>query len=294
MREHRVHQFFFGRFQIHCHHVALDELSDLRADHVRAEKLPGLLVENDFDQPLVLAKRSRLAVADKGKTPDANVELLIFRRLFGQTNRGDLRRAIGATGNHQLVHRVRMQSLDRLDADDAFVLGLVRQKRRTGDVADGVDSRHVGLAGAVDDNGAALGLHAEFLQTEIFDVADNADGGDDALDGKRLYATFAIIDGGGDAVAGLVELGDLGAGIDLDALLLETFARECGDLGIFGRKYLRQHLDHRHLGSEGAVERSELNADGAGADHQQRFWHLIRDHRLEIRPNEFLVRLEPR
>src|ERR1700733_877025 len=186
-----------------------------------------------------------------------------------------------------------MKPLDRLDADNAFVLGLMREKWRPGDVADGVDSRHVGLARAVDDNGAALSLHAELLQTEIFDVADDADGGDDALDGKRLYPAFAIVDGGGDAIAGLVELGDLGAGVNFDALLLETFAREGGDLGIFGGKDLRQHLDHRHLRSEGAVERSELDADGAGADHQQRFRHLIRHHRLEIRPDEFLVRLEP-
>src|ERR1700691_1691638 len=168
-----------------------------------------------------------------------------------------------------------MKPLDRLDADDAFVLGLMREKWRPGDVADGVDSRHVGLARAVDDNGAALSLHAELLQTEIFDVADDADGGYDALDGKRLYPAFAIVDGGGDAIAGLVELGDLRAGVDFDALLLETFAREGGDLGIFGREDLRQYLDDGYLGSERAVERRELNANGAGADHQKRLRHLI-------------------
>jgi hypothetical protein len=38
------------------------------------------------------------------------------------------------------------------------MLGFVGEKRRAGDVADGIDPRHVGLAGAVDDDGAALGF----------------------------------------------------------------------------------------------------------------------------------------
>ena len=80
---------------------------------------------------------------------------------------------------------------------------------------------------------------------------------------------------------------------NLDALLLERLAREAGDLGVLDRQDLRQHLDHRHLGAEGAVERGELDADGAGADHQQRLRHLLRDHRLEIGPHQLLVGLEP-
>ena len=85
-----------------------------------------------------------------------------------------------------------MQALDRLDADDAFVLGLVRQHRRAGDVADGVDARHVGLADAVDDDAAAVGLHAELFQAEVLDIADDADRGDDAVDGERLRAALAV------------------------------------------------------------------------------------------------------
>ncbi len=163
-----------------------------------------------------------------------------------------------------------MQPLDRLDADDAFVLGLVRKQRRPGDVADGINARHVGLAGAVDDDRAALGLHAELFQAEILDIADDADRGDDAVDGERLRAALAVIDGRGDAVGLLVELGHFGAGEDFDALLLEAFAREGGDLGILDGQDLRQHLDHGHLGAERAIERGELDADGARADDQQR------------------------
>jgi len=36
MREDRVHQFFFGGFEIHRYDVALNKLGHFRADHVGA------------------------------------------------------------------------------------------------------------------------------------------------------------------------------------------------------------------------------------------------------------------
>ena len=66
-----------------------------------------------------------------------------------------------------------------------------------------------------------------------------------------------------------------------------------GDLGVLDRQDLRQHLDHRHLGAERAVERGELDADRARADDQQRLRHAVRRHRLEIGPDQLLVGLEP-
>src|SRR5688572_15863470 len=101
-----------------------------------AEKLTGLLVEDHLGEALILAERHCLAVADKWEAADPDLKLLLLRRLLGEAHRGDLRRAIGAAWNQALVHRVRVESLDRLDADHALVLGLVRQHRRTGDVAD--------------------------------------------------------------------------------------------------------------------------------------------------------------
>ena len=42
MREHRVHQLFFRRLQIHRDDVTLDQLSDFGADHVSAEAKAAL------------------------------------------------------------------------------------------------------------------------------------------------------------------------------------------------------------------------------------------------------------
>ena len=58
--------------------VALDQLGDLGADHVRAQELAGLGVEHGLDQALGLAERDRLAVADEGEVADLD---LVARRL---------------------------------------------------------------------------------------------------------------------------------------------------------------------------------------------------------------------
>ncbi len=294
VREDRVHQFFFGGLQIHRNHIALDQFGHFGADHVRAEQLAGFLVEDHLDQTLVFAERNRLAVADERETADTDFVTAFLGLRFGQADGRDLRLAISAARDQVLLHRMRMQALDRLDTDHAFMLRLVRQHRRACNVADGIDAGHIGLAMTVDHHTAAVGLDAELLQPEALDVADHADGGDHPLDLDGLRLALAIVERRHHAVGLFLKLGHLGAAEDLDALLLERLAGERRDLGVLDRQHLRQHLDHRHLRTHGAVERRELDADRAGADHQQRLRHLLRHHRLEIGPDQLLVRLKAR
>ena len=69
MREDRVHQLFFGRFAVHRHDKALDQLGDFGADHVGAQQLAGLLVEDGLDHAIRLAKRDGLAIAGTRNRP---------------------------------------------------------------------------------------------------------------------------------------------------------------------------------------------------------------------------------
>ena len=84
-------------------------------------------------------------------------------------------------------------------------LGLVRQPRRAGDVADGVEAGHVGPAEAVGHDVAAVDLHAERLEPEVLGIADDADGEDHALGRRSSAACRPSLDRGGDAVAPLLE-----------------------------------------------------------------------------------------
>ena len=280
--------------RIHRDHIALDQFRHLGADHVRAEQLAGLLVEDHLDETLVLAERDRLAVADEREAADADFAATFLGFRLGQSDGGDLRMAIGAAGNEVLVGGVRMQALDGLDTDHALMLGLVRQHRRAGDIADGVDAGDIGLAKTADHDAATVGLDAELLQPEIFDIADHADRGNHPVDLDGLRLALAVIEGRDHAVALLLEFRHLGVEKNLDALLFECLMRQFRNLGIFHRQHPRQHLDHRHLRPHGAEERGKLDADRAGADHQQRFRHLLRHHRLKVGPDQFLVGLQPR
>src|SRR3569833_7221 len=86
MWEDGVHQLFFRRLEIHCDDVTLDKLGHLGADHVRAEQLAGLLVEDDLHQPLVFPERDRLAITDEGEAADADVELLLLAGLLREAD----------------------------------------------------------------------------------------------------------------------------------------------------------------------------------------------------------------
>ncbi len=140
-----------------------------------------------------------LPLPTKGKRPTRMSLPSALALASVRPTEGDLRAAVGAAGDFELVHRVDVgQAGDLLDADDRLVLGLVRQHRRAGDVADGVDARHVGAAIAVDDDGAALDLHAERLQAEVLDIALDADRRDHPVGGDRLGLAVLQLDMRGD------------------------------------------------------------------------------------------------
>ena len=91
--------------------VALDQLGDFGADHMRAEQLAGLRVEHRLHEALGLAERDRLAVADEGEFADLHLVAGFLGLGLGQADRRDLRAAIGAARDVLRVGRVRMDVL---------------------------------------------------------------------------------------------------------------------------------------------------------------------------------------
>ncbi|MNL43770.1 hypothetical protein D3C87_1662990 [compost metagenome] len=170
----------------------------------------------------------------------------------------------------------------------------MRQHRRAGDVADGPDALDIGLAIAVDDNGAALGLDANRFQPKPLDIALHADGRDQLVTSDLLGLAVLGLDMGDDAVLGLFDLGDLGFGQELDAALFQPLAGEARNLGIFHRQDLRQELDDRHIGAQRAIEGGKLDADGARTHDDEALRHFGGLQRLEIGPDLVAIRLDAR
>ena len=60
----------------------------------------GVGIEHGLDEAFHLTQRNRLAIANERKAADADVYFLFLGSLFGETDRCDLRRAVGAAGDH--------------------------------------------------------------------------------------------------------------------------------------------------------------------------------------------------
>ena len=99
-----------------------------------------------------------------------------------------------------------------------------------------------------------------------------------------LFDRFAVSAGPGDFDAGFgpLDFFDLGASVDVDAAFFEDAREFFGNLFIFGRHDARQELDQRDLGAEAAEDGAELDADGAGADDDERFRHLRNGEHFDV------------
>src|SRR5262249_10206958 len=140
---------------------ALDQLGRLGADDVGAEQRAALGIEDRLHQPVRLAKSDRLAVGRIREAPDPDLASAFARRLLGEPDGCDLRRAVGAARDVGLVDGMDIiEAGDLLDADDALVARLVREPRRTDDVADGMEARHTRPAPFVDDDVALFDFDA--------------------------------------------------------------------------------------------------------------------------------------
>ena len=157
---------------------------------------PVLASNTVFTKPSGSPSAIALPLPMKGNLPTLISQALGLGRGLGEADAGDLRLAIGAARDVLGLHRVHaLEAGDLLDHHDALVHGLVGEPRRAGDVADRVDVRLAGEAPLVDHDVGLLDLHLGAFEAEVLDIADDADGADDAIDGD-LLALAARRDGG--------------------------------------------------------------------------------------------------
>ena len=84
------------------------------------------------------------------------------------------------------------------------------------------------------------------LEADAFDIADEADGVDDALDGE-LAPLPSSLDPATTFSALPLQGADGGTGVELDPLFFEGLAGEVRDLFVLHREHPIEHLDDRHL-----------------------------------------------
>ena len=129
---------------------------------------------------------------------------------------------------------------------------------------------------AVDGDATALGhLHADLVEAEALHVGAAANRDQHDVGFKRLCgAALRGLDRQRDAGARGIGLGDLRAQLELQPLLGERALEELGDLVVDAGRDAVEELDHRHVAAETAPHRAQLEADDAGADHDEALRHF--------------------
>ena len=228
------------------------QLGHVGADHVGAEDLVVLRVGDDLHEADRVAEAHRLAVGREREGRGLDVVPLLLGLRLAVAEGADLGLAVRRPRDEVELDRHRLGAGDGLGGDDAHRLGGVGEHHLPGDVADGVDVVDVGAAEVVDGDGAALGgLDAGRLEAVALDPRREAEGRQHlvGLDHLRL-AAVGRGDGDPDAVAGVLDVLDLGREQDLHAELLVVLEQLLGHVGVLGRHHPVEELDDRDVDAE--------------------------------------------
>src|SRR5271154_7139832 len=257
---------FAVRMKFHGETDLADELAHLRADHVHAENAVVVGAGDDLYEAFALVLQLSPAVRRKRKPPDLVGMAARLYLLLGQSDP----RYFGARVDHagdDVVVDMAGEPCQRFDAGDAFVLGLMRQHRTNGHIADGPETRYRCRKVLSWNEAAVVRLQVHCLEAKVADKGPTAD----------RYQDHIRFDRGFDAVLEALYL-DRDAGVvrsclkhlcgqpKRDALLLEHFLTGRCDCRVRSGNDVIEEFNNFHLGAEAAPDRAGLKADAARAD----------------------------
>src|SRR5713101_1197816 len=258
-----------------------NELGGIRAEDEDADQFVRVRVADDLHEALGLTEDHALGIARQREFPDLDVQSLVARLLFRQSETRHLRVAVGRSRDSVVVERFGVLARDVLHDVLAFVIRDVRQQEVADDVARGV---HIGVPGAVVFVGfdvALLELDVQLLQAEAIGDAFATDRDQHPLrrDGLDLRAG---LDRDRHLPIGLLQAVrlDLRPGQNLDATFAEDFRQLRTHLGILEREQGRQELDEGHVHPVAVVDAGKLGPDRAGTDDHDRLRHLVEVDRV--------------
>src|SRR6476620_2257024 len=250
-------QLLVAALQRHRRDQLGDHVAGAVADHVGAEHLAVLGVDDELDEAVLVLVDHTGTLAGDFLLADLDLVAGLLGLGLGEADAGDLRVAEGGADHQVLVDGLGLDAGRGLDRDDALLGGLVGERLLVDQVADREDLRVRRPLALVD-----LDFAAALLQDQPLGVGTAATGDAEVID---LGAVVAV----GELDAGVASFDVLHRrpGRDLDPLFLEDAFDDLGDVLVLGGEDLVEHLDQQHLGAEARVGGGELGARGAGADH---------------------------
>jgi hypothetical protein len=175
-----VGDVFRGRAEFHRERGFGDHCSGERADDVNAEHFVGFGVGDYLHKAIGVAVGFGAAVRHEGEFADLDLAALLGLFL-GQANVSDFGHGVDDAGDHCVVHDAGL-TRDKLRRRNALILGLVRQHRPGGDVANGIDARDARLEIMADFNlSAFVESDARLVEAETFSVRTPANADEHAV-----------------------------------------------------------------------------------------------------------------
>ena len=147
---------------------------------------------------------------------------------------------------------------------------------------------------SVRDDDAASVFDAERFETNIFDIAGDADRRDHASTLGSGSCRPCVFERSGDAVGALLDLHDLGAGEDLHALLRERFVRRRPAISASSTGRMRGSTSTTVTSAPRRDRRRRTRSRSRPSPQPAGFRDGIGHHRLEIGPDQLAVGLQPR
>ena len=288
---HRDADVFGAAAVLHGQHHFAEQIGHVRADHVAAEDLVGVLVHDELHEALCLAHRARLAIRAEREFAHAIGTAARFHFLLGESHGGQLRPRIHDVRNRAVVHVHRLPG-DHFGGDHTLLLRLVCKQLTTAHVADRVHVRQIGLLLIVHQNFAAR-PHREPKRRRV-DAAGSrlAAYRDQHVVGLEVRDDSVFLDMHSYAVVVQFSAGDFCAGVDLEPLLAEDLVGFFHQIIIVAGENRGQELDHRDLGPQSAPHGAELEPDHAAADDHQMLGDFRNRQRAHIRQHALLVEFQ--
>lgn len=247
-----------------------DHLTGVGADDVDTEDAVGLSIGDELDLTLSLEVGLGTGVGAEGEGTDTVLDAGSLDFLLVLANPGDLGVSVHDAGDAAVVD-VTVALLDVLDGSDGLLLGLVGKHGSESAVTDHADVGDLGAVLLVDDKTAALVLlDTDALEVETLGVGAATDGDEDNVSVEGLLlTTLGGLNAQSDGSTAVVTLGNLGAGLELDTLLLEDLLGLLGDVGVHaGTTDLVQELDDGDLRAEAGPNRGLLRGRKRNHEHE--------------------------
>ena len=208
-----------------------------------------------------------------------DVDAVAGRQRIGlaETDRADLGLAEHGRGHQMMIDRRRLVLERRAHKGHGLVDGDRRQLQPVGDIADGVDVRHIGAREFVDDHFALpADFDAGLLQAEPIGVGHTADGQHQAIGFQNL----AVIGKREDFAVPLVDPPEDAVGDDAHALLVHGLGQRVAHVLVEAAQDLVAAIDQRHLAAQAMEDVGELDRDIAAAGDDDPARQLVEMKRL--------------